>query len=138
MSDRPGWQPSSGPSLIKEQTKVCPQCAEDVRAAARVCRFCGHRFGQLDGSGASGLAVDEESGKAIAAFVSALLGFFFVSIPLGYSARRGMDLRGQRSNRILATLAIWIGWAEAAAFAAVVVFFVLFVVAFGVGLNSSS
>jgi hypothetical protein len=25
-------------------TKVCPDCAEDVKAAARVCRFCGHRF----------------------------------------------------------------------------------------------
>jgi hypothetical protein len=25
-------------------TKVCPQCAEDVRAAAVVCRYCGFRF----------------------------------------------------------------------------------------------
>lgn len=24
--------------------KTCPECAEEVRAAARVCRFCGHRF----------------------------------------------------------------------------------------------
>jgi hypothetical protein len=24
--------------------KVCPDCAERVRAAARVCRFCGYRF----------------------------------------------------------------------------------------------
>jgi hypothetical protein len=30
--------PAAGP------TKQCPQCAEDVQAAARVCRFCGHRF----------------------------------------------------------------------------------------------
>jgi hypothetical protein len=26
------------------ETKVCPDCAETVRAAARVCRFCGHSF----------------------------------------------------------------------------------------------
>jgi hypothetical protein len=25
-------------------TKVCPECAETVLAAANVCRFCGHRF----------------------------------------------------------------------------------------------
>jgi uncharacterized protein UPF0547 len=25
-------------------TKVCPDCAERVKAAARVCRFCGYRF----------------------------------------------------------------------------------------------
>lgn len=29
------------------QTKVCPQCAEEVKAAARVCRFCSHQFEPL-------------------------------------------------------------------------------------------
>lgn len=38
-----GEQPTEG-------EKVCPQCAETVKAAALVCRFCGHRF---DGSIAS-------------------------------------------------------------------------------------
>jgi hypothetical protein len=27
------------------QTKTCPRCAERVRAAAVVCRYCGHEFG---------------------------------------------------------------------------------------------
>lgn len=27
--------------------KVCPECAESVKEAARVCRFCGHRFGNV-------------------------------------------------------------------------------------------
>jgi hypothetical protein len=27
-----------------EGTKLCPDCAEDVRASADVCRFCGHAF----------------------------------------------------------------------------------------------
>lgn len=27
-----------------KQEKTCPLCAEDVKAAAHVCRFCGHSF----------------------------------------------------------------------------------------------
>ncbi|HMI99255.1 MAG TPA: zinc ribbon domain-containing protein [Gaiellaceae bacterium] len=27
-----------------EATKVCPECAEQVKSGAKVCRFCGHRF----------------------------------------------------------------------------------------------
>jgi hypothetical protein len=26
------------------RVKRCPDCAENVRSAARVCRYCGHRF----------------------------------------------------------------------------------------------
>ncbi len=26
-------------------TKVCPECAEEVKSAAKKCRFCGHLFG---------------------------------------------------------------------------------------------
>ncbi|MGZ8702767.1 MAG: zinc ribbon domain-containing protein [Gaiellaceae bacterium] len=28
------------------RSRTCPECAEEVRAAARVCRFCGHSFDQ--------------------------------------------------------------------------------------------
>lgn len=31
-------------------TKVCPECAETVKAAARKCRFCGYRFDGEEGS----------------------------------------------------------------------------------------
>ena len=32
-----------GPSE-EPDTKQCPECAETIKAAARVCRFCRHRF----------------------------------------------------------------------------------------------
>jgi hypothetical protein len=32
------------PPFPMQRTKVCPRCAEDVKAAAQVCRFCGHEF----------------------------------------------------------------------------------------------
>ncbi len=31
--------------------KVCPMCAESVKEAAKVCRFCGHDFVDNDGAG---------------------------------------------------------------------------------------
>ena len=34
--------PVKTPETAEEQT--CPQCAERVKAAALVCRFCGHKF----------------------------------------------------------------------------------------------
>ncbi|HEY3637174.1 MAG TPA: zinc ribbon domain-containing protein [Rhizomicrobium sp.] len=32
------------PSAAPEPEKLCPRCAEHVKAAANVCRFCGHEF----------------------------------------------------------------------------------------------
>jgi len=29
-------------------TKVCPQCAEEVKAAAKICRFCRYEFPQTE------------------------------------------------------------------------------------------
>jgi hypothetical protein len=33
-----------------EFSKTCPECAEEVRALARKCRHCGHRFAPEDGA----------------------------------------------------------------------------------------
>lgn len=31
-------------AIPQASTKTCPDCAEDVKTDARICRFCGHRF----------------------------------------------------------------------------------------------
>ena len=33
-----------------QELKTCPDCAETIHAAAKVCRFCGHRFEESPGS----------------------------------------------------------------------------------------
>jgi len=42
----PGFLPQAthGPIPAPVNNKICPECAETVRAAARSCRFCGYRF----------------------------------------------------------------------------------------------
>ena len=36
-----GW---GGRLLLPKDTKTCPDCAEEVKAAARICRFCRYEF----------------------------------------------------------------------------------------------
>lgn len=53
-----GWQPRTPLDrlfgrMARDDVKRCPDCAETVLAAARVCRCCGYRFdsGGVSGSG---------------------------------------------------------------------------------------
>ena len=32
------------PNISAGEEKTCPKCAEQVKAAATICRFCGHNF----------------------------------------------------------------------------------------------
>lgn len=42
-----GTVASEGAKSPVSDSKTCPMCAEDVKAAAMICRFCGHRFGEV-------------------------------------------------------------------------------------------
>lgn len=44
---------------VKSLTKECPDCAEDVKLKAKVCRFCGYKWSQAD--------VDKAVKKALSA-----------------------------------------------------------------------
>lgn len=37
-------QPPAGEDATIDTGKACPRCAETVKTAAQVCRFCGHEF----------------------------------------------------------------------------------------------
>jgi hypothetical protein len=45
-------------------TKTCPDCAEEVREAANVCRFCGYRFAPLSVAAAAPDAPETRAGSA--------------------------------------------------------------------------
>lgn len=45
--------PPVEPPKPEEPTKACPRCAETVKMAAAVCRYCGHEFGQQEPTGNS-------------------------------------------------------------------------------------
>jgi ribosomal protein L40E len=47
----PAPAPAASPTLVEADGKICPRCAETVKSAAVVCRYCGHEFGSRASTG---------------------------------------------------------------------------------------
>jgi len=110
-------------------TRICPECAEKVMAAALVCRSCGSRLDTALNHVASPLyvasplrrAAPRMSAAAATALLCSLICVWVVSIPLGIRARRAIDRSDRRlTGRGFATAGIAIGLADMIATALVI------------------
>jgi hypothetical protein len=106
-------------------TKVCPSCAEPVRAAAKVCRYCGHQFESAAPLAAPSAAVATAPaaprGGAIMSTVAGgllIAGSFLpwasVHVFAHTIRRSGMDWRAGVFTLILGVLALAVGIAALA------------------------
>lgn len=95
--------------------KTCPMCAEQVQAAAKICRFCGYDF-ELGTRPAPAAGVPTDTnGKAIASLIFGLLWIFglgsLVAVVLGHMATREIDRsQGRQGGRGIAVAGLILGW----------------------------
>lgn len=94
-------------------TKRCPACAEEVRAEATVCRFCGYDFATM--RRATPPTAPRTNGLAIASLVLGILWLYWIgsilALVFGYSAKSQIDRSGGvEGGRGLAVAGIVLGW----------------------------
>jgi hypothetical protein len=95
--------------------KRCPRCAEEIRAEAVVCRFCGFDYMTLSQPAKPAQVQTRTNGMAIASMVLGILWLYWVgsilALVFGYVARGQISASGgAQTGGGMATAGIVLGW----------------------------
>ena len=91
------------------KVKTCPRCAEQIKAAALVCHFCGQEFAVEEAGGAPQISVDRQppleplrklNVKAVVGFLI-VLGLTVVTITLGIKRSTKSDVFGDPTTNAI-------------------------------------
>lgn len=99
--------------MAVEGEKRCPACAESIKEAAVVCRYCGYDFNA--GMPGTQQRATKTNGLAIASMVLGIVWIYWVgsvlALVFGYTARRQIDESdGREGGRGMAIAGIVLGW----------------------------